>query len=53
MAKVEYRGDAHEQLKHGTFSDDPLTAAVCTLDQIRDMVDETFAASLPYLPQFA
>jgi len=31
---------------------DPLTAAVCTLDQIRDMVDECFAASAAYLPQF-
>ncbi|NLG28515.1 MAG: alpha-galactosidase [Chloroflexi bacterium] len=31
---------------------DPLTAALCTLDQIRDMVNETFAASAPYLPQF-
>lgn len=31
---------------------DPLTAAVCTLDQIRDMVNETLAASADYLPQF-
>jgi alpha-galactosidase len=32
---------------------DPLTAAVCTLDQIRDMVDEMFAAQERWLPQFA
>ena len=31
---------------------DPLTAALCTLDQIPDMVNETFAAAAPYLPQF-
>jgi len=30
---------------------DPLTAAVCTLDQIHDMVEETFAGSMDYLPQ--
>ena len=32
---------------------DPLTAAVCTLDHIRDMVAETFDALAEYLPQFA
>jgi alpha-galactosidase len=31
---------------------DPLTAAVCTLDQIHDMVEELFKADAPYLPQF-
>jgi alpha-galactosidase len=31
---------------------DPLTAAVCTLDQIHDMVTETFAALAEWLPQF-
>lgn len=31
---------------------DPLTAAVCTLDQIRTMVDEMFAAQKHWLPQF-
>ena len=31
---------------------DPLTAAVCTLDQIHDMVDEIFDASTEWLPQF-
>jgi alpha-galactosidase len=32
---------------------DPLTGAVCTLDQIRAMVDELFAAQAHWLPQFA
>ena len=31
---------------------DPLTAAVCTLDQIHDMVAETFDALAEWLPQF-
>ncbi len=31
---------------------DPLTAAVCTLDQIQAMVDELFAAQERWLPQF-
>jgi len=31
---------------------DPLTAAVCTLDQIHDMVEELFVVSAEYLPQF-
>jgi len=32
---------------------DPLTAAVCTLPQIRTMVDELFVAEAQWLPQFA
>lgn len=32
---------------------DPLTAAVCSLREIRAMVDEMFAANADYLPQFA
>jgi alpha-galactosidase len=32
---------------------DPLTAAVCTLPQIRAMVDEMLAAQARWLPQFA
>jgi alpha-galactosidase len=32
---------------------DPLTAAVCTLDQIRAMTDEMFAAEETWLPQFS
>lgn len=31
---------------------DPLTAAVCTLPQIRSMVDEMVAAQMAWLPQF-
>jgi alpha-galactosidase len=32
---------------------DPLTGAILTLDQIRSMVDELFAAEAEWLPQFA
>ncbi|MHB0878940.1 MAG: alpha-galactosidase [Anaerolineae bacterium] len=31
---------------------DPLTAAVCTLDQVHDMVSETFVALADWMPQF-
>jgi alpha-galactosidase len=31
---------------------DPLTAAACTLPQIRAMVDELFEAQREWLPQF-
>jgi alpha-galactosidase len=31
---------------------DPLTAAVCTLPQIRDMVGEMLEAQAQWLPQF-
>jgi alpha-galactosidase len=31
---------------------DPLTGAVCTLDQIRSMVDEMLEAEAGWLPQF-
>jgi alpha-galactosidase len=31
---------------------DPLTGAVCTLPQIRSMVDEMLAAQAKWLPQF-
>jgi alpha-galactosidase len=31
---------------------DPLTAAVCTLPQIRAMVDEMLEAQAAWLPQF-
>ena len=31
---------------------DPLTAAICTLDEIHDMVEELFEALPEYLPQF-
>jgi len=32
---------------------DPLTAAVCTLDQVDEMVEELFAALAEHLPQFS
>ncbi len=32
---------------------DPLTGAICTLDQIRSMVDEMLAAQKAWLPQFS
>ena len=31
---------------------DPLTGAVCTLNEIRSMVDELFVAQSHWLPQF-
>ena len=31
---------------------DPLTGAVCTLDEIRRMTDDLFAAEEAWLPQF-
>ncbi len=40
-----------EALTHAVMLD-PLTAAVCTLDQIRAMVDEMFEAQVHWLPQF-
>ena len=40
-----------EAVKHACMLD-PLTAAVCTLDQISAMVDELFAAEAAWLPQF-
>jgi len=32
---------------------DPLTAAVCTLDQIRNLVDEMLNAQSQWLPKFS
>ena len=40
-------------LRDATLALDPLTASVCTLEQIRAMVAELFEADRPYLPQFA
>jgi len=31
---------------------DPLTSAVCSMQEIKDMTDEMFAVNAPYLPQF-
>jgi alpha-galactosidase len=41
-----------ESIVHAVMLD-PLTGAVCTLDQIRDMVIEMFEAQVQWLPQFA
>lgn len=41
-----------EAVKHACMLD-PLTAAVCTLDQIAAMTDELFAAQARWLPGFA
>ena len=37
---------------HHAVALDPLTAAVCTLPQIREMTNELLAAQSPWLPQF-
>jgi alpha-galactosidase len=44
------RGD-REAVTHAVMLD-PLTAAVCTLPQVRSMVNEMFAAEAQWLPQF-
>jgi len=41
-----------EKIVHALMLD-PLTAAVCTLPQIRAMTEELFAAEAPWLPQFS
>ena len=45
------RGD-REAIRHALMLD-PLTAAVCSLDAIRAMADELFAAEAAWLPQFS
>jgi alpha-galactosidase len=51
MVKATLEGDrkALEQ----AIALDPLTAAMLTLDQVRAMTDEIFAAQRPHIPQFA
>jgi alpha-galactosidase len=49
--KAALTGDI-EAVHHAVMLD-PLTAAVCTLDQIRAMVDELLAAQAHWLPQFS
>jgi alpha-galactosidase len=44
------RGD-REAIYHAVMFD-PLTGAVCTLDEIRRMTDDLFAAEQAWLPQF-
>jgi alpha-galactosidase len=40
------------ELVHAAIAIDPLTGALLTLEQIREMVDELFAAEERWLPQF-
>jgi len=51
IVEAALTGD-REAVRHA-ISLDPLTAAVCTLDQIRAMTDEMFAAQNHWLPQFS
>ncbi len=50
IVKAALTGD-REAIVHAVMLD-PLTAAVCTLDQIREMVNEMFEAQEQWLPQF-
>jgi alpha-galactosidase len=50
IVEASLRGNT-ETIKHA-ISLDPLTAAVCTLDQISAMTDEMFATQKQWLPQF-
>jgi alpha-galactosidase len=49
--KGSLAGD-REMIVHAVMLD-PLTAAVCTLPEIRSMVEELFEAEAQWLPQFA
>jgi alpha-galactosidase len=51
IVKAALTGDK-EAIVHAVMLD-PLTGAVCTLDQIRKMVDEMFEAQKHWLPQFS
>jgi alpha-galactosidase len=51
IVEAALTGDA-EAIHHAVMLD-PLTGAVCTLPQIRAMVDEMLAAQAQWLPQFA
>ena len=50
---VEAALTGKEDAVHHAVMLDPLTAAVCTLPQIHDMVTELLSAQEPWLPQFA
>ena len=50
IVEAALTGDV-EAVHHAVMLD-PLTAAVCTLPQIREMVDEMLAAQAQWLPQF-
>jgi alpha-galactosidase len=51
IVEAALTGDA-EAVHHAVMLD-PLTAAVCTLPEIRSMVDEMLVAQAQWLPQFA
>ncbi len=50
IVEAALKGDV-EAVYHAVMLD-PLTAAVCTLPQIRSMVDDLLAAQIQWLPQF-
>jgi alpha-galactosidase len=50
IVEAALTGD-REAVHHAVMMD-PLTAAVCTLPQIRAMVDEMLEAQAAWLPQF-
>lgn len=49
---VEAALTGNKRLVFQAIAHDPLTAAVLSLQEIQDMVDELFAAQSKYLPQF-
>ncbi len=50
---VEAALTGNTEAVHHAVALDPLTAAVCTLPQIREMTSELLAAQSPWLPQFS
>lgn len=50
---VEASLTGNKNLVYHAIYNDPLTAAVLSLAEIRKMVDDMFAQNAPYLPQFA
>ena len=50
---VEASITGNKSLVYHAIYNDPLTAAVLSLAEIRKMVDDMFAQNAPYLPQFA
>ena len=49
---VEASLTGNKEMIYQAICYDPLTAAVCSLREIRDMVDEMFAINKDWLPQF-
>ena len=50
---VEASETGNKELVYQAICYDPLTSAVCSLREIRDMVDEMFEANKDWLPQFS